>query len=187
MLIIHFEFKSQKITEFLIRRNLLNFYFLPCITFPPLYWLSSVQFSHWVVPNSLQPHEQQQARPPCPSSTPGVHPNSSSLSWWCHPTILSSVFLFSSCPESFPASGSFQLSQLFEWGGQSIGVLALTSVLPMNTQDWSPLVWTGWISLQSKRLSRVFPNTTVQKHQFFCAQLSLYSNSDIHTWLLEKP
>ena len=123
---------------------------------------------------------------PCPSTTPGVYPNSCPLSWWCHPTISSSV-PFSSCPQSFPASGSFPMSQLFTTGGQSIGVSAPTSVLPMNTQDWSPLGWTSWISLQSKGLSRVFSNITVQKHQFFCAQLSLYSNSHIHAWLLEKP
>ena len=107
------------------------------------------------------------ARPPCPSPTPGAYPNSCPLSWWCHPAISSSVVPFSSCPQSFPASGSFQMSQLFASGGQSTGVSASTSVLPMNTQDWSPLGWTGWISLQSKGLSRVFSNTTVQKHQFF--------------------
>ena len=130
------------------------------------------QFSCSVVPDSLQPHEPQHARPPCSSPTPRVHPNPCPLSWWCHSTISSSVIPFSSCPQSFPASGSFQMSQLFASGGQSIGVSASTSVLPMNTQDWS-LGWTGWISLQSKRLSRVFSNTTVQKHQFFGAQLSL--------------
>ena len=126
-------------------------------------------------------------RPPCPSPTPGVHPNPCPSSQWCHPTISFSVIPFSSCPQSFPASGSFQMTQLFASGGQSIGVSALTSVPPMNTQDWSPLGWTGWISLQSKGLSRVFSNTTVQEHQFFSAQLSLYSNSHIHTWPLEKP
>ena len=135
--------------------------------------ISSVQFSHSVVSNSLRPHELQHARPPCPSPIPGVHPNSCPLSQWCHPTMSSSVILFSSCLESFPASGSFLMSQLFASGGQNIGVSASTSVLPMNTQDWSPLGWTGWISLQSKGLSRVFSNTTVQKHQFFCTQLSL--------------
>ena len=108
-------------------------------------------------------------------------------SWWCHPAISSSVVLFSSCPQSLPASGSFPMSQLFTWGGQSIGVSTSASVLPMNTQDWSPLGWTGWISLQSKGLSSVFSNTTVQKHQFFSAQLSSQSNSHIHTWPLEKP
>ena len=148
---------------------------------------SSVQFSRSVVSDSLWPHESQHASPSCPSPTPGVHPNSCPLSWWCHPTISSSVVPFSSCPQSLPASGSFPMSQLFAWGGQSIGVSALASVLQMNTQDWSPSEWTGWISLQSKRPSRVFSNTTVQKHQFFGTQLSSQSNSHIHTWLLEKP
>ena len=134
---------------------------------------SSVQFSRSVVSDPLRPHGLQHARPPCPSPTPGVHPNSCPLSWWCHPTISSSAVPFSSCPQSFPASGSFQMSQLFAWGGQSTRVSASTSVLPMNTQDWSPLGWTGWISLQSKGLSRVFSNTTLQKHQFFSTQLSL--------------
>ena len=110
---------------------------------------------------TLQPHELQHSRPPCPSPTPGVHPNSCPLSRWCHPIISSSVVPFSSCPQSFPASGSFQKSQLFTSGGQSIGVSASASVLPMNTQDWSALGWAGWISLQSKGLSRVFSNTTV--------------------------
>ena len=150
-------------------------------------FISSVQFSCLVMSDSLQPHEPQHARPPCPSPTPGVHPNPFPLSWWCHPTISSSVVPFSSCPLFFPTSGSFQKSQLFASGGQSIGVSTSKSVLPMNTQDWSPLGWTGWISLQSKGLSRVFSNTTVQKHQFFSTQLSLYSNSHIHTWPLEKP
>ena len=121
--------------------------------------------------DSLRPHELQHAKPPCPSPTPGVHSNSCPSSQWCHPTISSSVVPFSSCPQSLPASESFSMSQLFEWGGQSTGVSASASVLPMNTQDWSPLEWTGWISLQSKGLSRVFSNTTVQKHQFFGAQL----------------
>ena len=147
----------------------------------------SVQFSHSVMSNSLQPHGLQHARPPCPSPTPGVYPNSCPLSWWCHPTISSSVFPFSSCPQSFPASGAFPVSQFFASGGQSIGASASTSVLPMNTQDWSPLGWSGWISSQSKGLSRVFSNTTVKKHQSFGAQLSSQSNSHIHTWLLEKP
>ena len=131
------------------------------------------QFSCWVMSDSLWPHESQPARPPCPSPTPGVYSSSCPSSRWCHSGILSSVVSFSSCPQSLPGSGSFPMSQLFAWGGQSTGVSALTSVLPMNTQDWSPLGWTGWISLQSKRLSRVFSNTTVQKHQFFSAQLSL--------------
>ena len=134
---------------------------------------SSVQFSHSVMSDSLPPHELQHTRPRCPSPTPRVHPNSCPLSRWCHPAISSSVIPFSSRPQSFPASGSFPMSQLFAWGGQSIGVSALVSVLSMNTQDWSPLGWTGWISLQSKGLSRVFSNTMVQKHQFFGTQLSL--------------
>ena len=138
-----------------------------------IYKFSPDQFNHSVVSNSLRPHESQHARPPCPSPTPVVHPDSSPSSQWCHPAISSSVLPFSSCPQSFPASGSFQMSQLFASGGQSIGVSASTSLLPMNTQDWCPLGWTGWISLQSKGLSRVFSNTTVQKHQFFGAQLSL--------------
>ena len=132
-------------------------------------------------------HEPQHIRTPCPSPTPRVHPNSCPLSQCCNPTISSSVVPFSSCSQSFPASGAFQMSQLFTTGGQSIGVSPSTSVLPMNTQDWFPLGWTGWISLQSKGLSRVFSNTTVQKHQFFSAQLFLESNYHIHTWLLEKP
>ena len=146
----------------------------------------SVHFSRSVVSDSLWPHESQHARPPCPSPTPGVHSNSCPSSQWCHPAISSSVIPFSSCPQSLPASGSFQMSQLFAWGGQSIGVSPLTSVLPMNTQGWSPLEWTGWIFLQSKGLSRVFSNTTVQKHQFFSTQLSSQSNSHIHTWPQEK-
>ena len=134
---------------------------------------SSVQFSPSVVSGSLRPHELQYTRPPCPSPTPRAYSNSCPLSQWCHPAISSSVVPSSSCPWSLPASGSFSMSQLFTWGGQSIRVSASASVLPMNTQDWSPLGWTGWISLQSKGLSRVFSNTTVKKHQFFCAQLSL--------------
>ena len=137
---------------------------------------------------TLRPHESQHARPPCPSPSPRVHPNSCASSRWCHPAISSSVVPFSSCPQSLPASESFPMSQLFTWGGQSIGVSASASVLPMDTQDWSPLEWTGWISLQSKGLSRVFSNTTVQKHRFFnIAKLSSQSNSHIHTWPLEKP
>ena len=134
--------------------------------------ISSVQFSHSVVSDSLRPHGLQHARLPCPSSTPRACSNSRSLSWLCNPTISSSVVPFSSCLQSFPISGSFPMSQFFASGGQSITVSASISVLPMNTQDWS-LGWTGWISLQSKRLSRVFSNTTVQMHQFFGAQLSL--------------
>ena len=128
------------------------------------------QFGCWVVSNSLQPHGLQHTRPPCPSPTPRVYSNSCPLSRWCHPTISSSVIPFSSCLQSFPASGS-----------------ASASILPMNIQDWFPLGWTGWISLQSKGLSRAFSNITVQKHQFFSAQLSLEPNSHTHTWLLEKP
>ena len=143
------------------------------------------QFSHSVVSDSFQPHESQHARLPCPSPTPGVHSDSCPLSQWCQPAISSSVVPFS-CLQSLPASESCPMSQLFALGGQSTGVSALASVLPMNTQDWS-LEWTGWISLQSKGLSGVFSNTTVQKHQFFSAQLSLQSNSHTHTWLLEKP
>ena len=147
----------------------------------------SVQFSRSVVSDSLWPHESQHARHPCPSPSPRVHSDSRPSSQWCHPAISYSVIPFSSCPQSLPASESFPMSQLFTWGGQSTGVSAAASVLPKNTQDWSPLEWTDWISLQSKGLSRVFFNTTVQKHQFFGAQLSSQSNSHIHTWLLEKP
>ena len=146
----------------------------------------SVQFSLSVVSDSLWPHGLQHARPPCPSPTPGAYSNSCPLSQWCHPTISSSVIPFSSCPQSFPASGSFPMSQFFRSGGQSIGVSASTSVLLKNIQDWFPLGWTGWISLQSKGLSTGLSNTTVQKHQFFGTQLSVQSNSYIHTWLLEK-
>ena len=134
--------------------------------------------------DSLRPHEPQHVRPPCPSPTPGVHPNQCPSSQWCHPTILSSVIPFSSCPQSFPASGSFPMSWLFASGGCSIGVSASASVLLMNIQDWFPLGWTRWISLQSKGLPRVFSNTTAQKHQFFFAQLSLYSNSHNQMLLL---
>ena len=146
---------------------------------------SSVQFSCSVRSDSLQPHELQHASPPCPSPTSRAYPNSCSLSRWCHPTTSSSVVPFSPCLQSFPASGSFPMSQFFASGGQSIGASA--SVLPMNNQDWFPLGLTGLISLLSRGLSRVFSNTTVQKHHFFSTQLSLWSNSHIHTWLLEKP
>ena len=148
---------------------------------------SSVQFSRSVVSDSLRPHESQHSRPPCPSPTPRVHSDSCSLSQWCHPAISSSVVPFSSCPQSLPASESFPMSQLFTWGGQSTGVSALASFLPKKSQGSSPSEWTGWISLQSKGLSRVLSNTTVQKHQFFGAQLSSQSNSHIHTWPQEKP
>ena len=147
-------------------------------------WISSVQFSCSVVSDSLWPYGLQHTRSPCPSPTPRVYSNLCPLSRWCHPTISSSVVPLSSHLQSSPVSGSFQMSQFFTSGGQRIGVSASASVLPMNTQDWSPLGWTGWISLQSKGLSRVF-NTTVQKHQFLGAQLSLQSNSHIHTgWLV---
>ena len=138
-----------------------------------VFQFSSVQFSHSVMSDSLWPHESQHARPPCPSSTPRVHLDSRPSNQWCHPAISSSVVPFSSCPQSLPASGSFPMSQLFTSGGQIIGVSASTSVLLMNIQDWFPLGWTNWISLQSKGLSRVFSNITVQKNQFFGAQLSL--------------
>ena len=145
----------------------------------------SVQFSHSVVSDSLWPHELQCARPPCPSPTPGVYPNPCPSSQWYHPVISSSVVPFS-CLQSLPASESFPMSQLFMWGVQSTGVSALASFLPKKSQGWSPLEWTNWISSQSKGLSRVFSNTTVQKHQFFAAQLSSQSNSHIHTWPQEK-
>ena len=148
---------------------------------------SSVQFSPSVMSNSLQPHELQHARPPCPSSIPGVHSDSHPSSLWCHPAISSSVVPFSSCSQSLPASESFPMSQLFTWGGQSTGVSALASFPSKKSQGWSPSEWTGWISLQSKGLSRVFSNTTVQKHQFFGDHISSQSNSHIHTWPLEKP
>ena len=146
---------------------------LQCFHDPALEVMPSVQFSYSVMSDSLWPHGLQHARPLCPSPTPRVYPNSCPLSQWCYPTISSSVVPFSSCLQSFPASGSFQMSQFFASGDQSIGVSASTSVLPMNIQDWFPLGWPGWISLQSKGLSRVFSNTTVQKHQFFGAHLSL--------------
>ena len=148
---------------------------------------SSIPFSRSVVSDSLRPHESQHTRPPCTSPTPRVHTNSCASSPWCHPVISSSVVPFSSCRQSLPASESFPMSQLFAWGGQSTGVSTSASVFPMNTQGWSPSEWTGYISLQSKGLSRVFSNTTVQKHQFFGAQLSSQSNSHIHIWPLEKP
>ena len=148
---------------------------------------SSVHSSGSVVSDSLWPHESQHARPPCPSPTPGVHSDSRPSSSWCHPAISSSVIPFSSCPQSLLASKSCPMSQLFTWGGWSTGVPALASFLPKKSQGWSPSEWTGWISLQSKGLSRVFSDTTVQKHQFFGAQPSSQSNSHIHTWPQEKP
>ena len=149
--------------------------------------LAISQFSDSVVYDSLRPHGLQHARLPCPSPTPRAYSNSCPSSQWCHPTISSSVVSFSSSLRSFSASGPFPMSQFFMSGGQSIGVSVSASVLPMNIQDWSPLEWTGWISSQSKGRSRVFSNTAVQKHQFFSTQLSLQSNSHIHTWLLKKP
>ena len=148
---------------------------------------SSVQFSCSVVSDSLPPHELQHTRPPCSSPSPRVHSDPRPLSQWCHPAISFSVVPFSSCPQSLPASETFPMSQLFTWGGKSTGVSALASFLPKKSQGWSPSEWTGWISLQSEGLSRVFSNTTLQKHQFFGIQLSSQSNSHIHTWLLEKP
>ena len=148
--------------------------------------VSSVQFIRSVMSDSLWPHELQHARTPCPLPSPGVHLDSRPSSQWCHRAMSSSVIPFSSCPQSLPASESFPMSQLFTWGGQSIGVSALASFIPKNTQGWSSEC-IGWISLQSKGLSRVFSNTTVQKHQFFSAQPSSQSNSHIHTWPLEKP
>ena len=148
---------------------------------------SSVQFSLSVMSNSLRPRELQHARPPCPSPTPGVHSDSRPSSQWCHPAIASSVIPFSFCPQSLPASESFPMSQYFSWGDQSTGVSALASFLPKKSQGWSPSELTGWISLQSKGLPRIFSNTIVQKHQFFGTQPSSQSSSHIHTWLQEKP
>ena len=171
-----------------VRHNWVTFISL-CVSLnmpKPLTVFSSVQFSCSNMSDSLRPYESQDARPPCPLPTPGVHSNS----WpsrWCHPAISSSAIPFSSCPQSLPASKSFPMSQIFAWGGQSTGASALASFLPKKPQGWSPSEWTGWISLQSKGLSRVFSNTTVQKHQFFGAQPSSQSDSHIHTWLLEKP
>ena len=158
-----FFYKRHLMSE--VTGNLQKIFFVNYISISTVQWLSCVRL--------FATHEPQHARPPCPSPTPGVHPNSCPLSRWCYPTISSSVIPFSSCPQSFPASGSFPMSQLLASGSQSFGVSTSTWVLPMNTQDWSPLGWTGWISLQSKGLSRVFSNTTVQKHQFFGAQLFL--------------
>ena len=145
------------------------------------------KFSLPLMSDSLRPHGRQHTRPPCPSAAPGVYSTSCSLSWWCHPTISSSVIPFLSCPQSFPVSGSLPKSELFTSGGQSTGASASASVLPVNIQDSFPLGLIGWPSLQSKGRSRVFSNITVQKHQFFSVQLSSQSNSHIHTGLLEKP
>ena len=171
-LVVFLHPQSQRYSSFRSHFHSAFVVILPSLTL--ILWpLSSVQFSSSVMSNSLQPHGLKHARPPCPSPTPGVYSNKCLLSQWCHPTISSSVIPFSSCLQSFSASESIPLSQFFTSGGQSIGVLASTSVLPMNIQDWCPLEWTGWISLQSKGLSRVFSNTTVQKHQLFGTQLSL--------------
>ena len=181
------------IYQFYLKGNIIWYF---CKYFPSFCFLIfsidtfSVQFSRSVMSDSLRPHGLQHARLPCPSPTPRVYPNSCPLSQWYHPTISTSVVPFSSCLQSVPASGSFQMSQLFTIRWQSIGVSASASLLLINIQDWFPLGWTGWISLQSKGLSRVFSNTTVttvQKHQFFGTQLSSQSNSHIHTWPLEKP
>ena len=145
-----------------------------------LFRSDQIRSDHSVVSDSLWPHESQHARPPCPSPTPRVHSDPRPSSQQCHPAISSSVVPCSSCPQSLPASESFPISQLFAWGGQSTGISALASFLPKKSQGWSPSEWTGWIS-------RVFSNTTVQKHQFFGAQPSSQSNSHIHTWPLEKP
>ena len=160
---------------------------IPLIFFSLWQCLSSVQFSHSVMSNSLWPHGLQHAKLLCPSQNDGACSNSCPPSQWCHSTIPSSVIPFSSCLQSFPEPGSYPNSQFFASGGQSIGVPVSASVLPMNIQHWSPLGWTGWISLQSKGLSSVFSNTTVHKYQFFSALLSLCSNYHIHTWLLGKP
>ena len=161
--------------------------FLSSIPSLLFFFITSVQFSRSIMSDSLPPHESQHARPPCPSPAPGVHSDSRPSSQWCHPAISSSIIPFSSCPQSLPASESFPMSQLFTWGGQSTGVSAIASFLPKKSQGWSPSEWTGWISLQSKGLSRVFSSTTVQKHQVFGAQLSSQSNSHIHTGQLAKP
>ena len=153
----------------------------------PYLCITQVQFRCSVESDSLRPHESQHARPPCSSPTPGVHSDSRPSCRWCHPAISSSVIPFSSCPQSLPASETFPISQLCAWGGQSTGVSHLASFFPKKSQGSSPLKWTGWISSQSKGLSRVFSNVTVQKHQFFGVQLSSQSNSHIHTWPLEKP
>ena len=165
----------------------MNLYYIMCLCILCLHSFSSVRFSCSVVSDSLRPHESHHARPPCPSPSPGVHSDSHPSSRWCHPAISSSVIPFSSCLQSLPASESFPMSQLFAWGGQSTGASALASFLPKKSHGWSPSEWTDWISLQSKGLSRVFSNTTVQKHQFFGAQPSSQSNSHIHTWPLGKP
>ena len=165
--IFYFIFKIKVLLKQLVFLYVCQIFFLKI----SLGW--QVQFSHSVMSDSLRPHEPQHTRPPCPSPTPGVHPNPCPLSRWCHPTILSSVIPFSSCPQTFPASGSFPRSQFFELGGQSIGVSVSASVPPVNIQGWFPLGLTGWDCLQSKGLSRVFSNTMVQKHQFFLQYLNI--------------
>ena len=158
-----------------------------CFSWSFFFLLVSVQFSPSVLSDSSWPHESQHARSPCPSPTPGVHSDSCPSSQWCHPAISSSIVPFSSCPQSLTTSESSPVTQLFAWGGQSTGVSASALFPPKKSQGWSPSEWTGWISLQSKGLERVFSNTTVQKHQFFGAQPSSQSNSHIHTWPQEKP
>ena len=164
---------SEKKSDTTVKQERLQCLGVPIVEHQLQHSPSSVQFSRSVMSDSLWPHEPQHTRPPCPLPTPGVYPNSCPLTWWCHPTISSSVIPFSSSLQSFPASWSFPVSQFFTSDGQSIGVSALASVFPMNIQDWFPLGWTGWIFLQSKGLLRVFSSTTVQRHQFSSAQLSL--------------
>ena len=178
---IHTLLKKYKIVKYIYILS------LRIISLQQQRWTSVHQFGHSVVSNSLGPHGLQHTRLPCPSPTPRVCWNSHPSSRWCHPTILLLVFPFSSCLQYFPASGSFLMSCLFISGSQSIGVSASASVLPMNIQGWFPLGLTGLISLLSKCLSRVFSSTTIRKHQFFGTQPSLWSNSHIHTWPLEKP
>ena len=170
-----------------ILSDISNIYIIPNSCFHSCFILQFSQFSGSVLFYSVWPHGLQHARTPCPSPTPEVYPNSCPLSRCCHPSISSSVIPSSSCLQSFPESESFPMSQYFVSGGQSIGVSASTSVLPMNIQDWFPSGSTGWISSQSRGLSRVFSNITVEKHQFFGTQLSSQSNSHIHTWPMEKP
>ena len=179
--------RAQCVKSLEVEMNLVTERENTCETDRQMEQTSSVQFRCSVMSDSLWPHELQHARPPCPSPAPGVHSDSLPSSQWCHPAISSSVVPFSSCSQSLPASESFPMSQLFAWGGQSTGVSALASFLPKNIQGWSSSEWAGWISLQSKGLSRVFSNTTVQKHQFFSAQLSSQSNFYIHKRPLEKP
>ena len=180
-------FLTQESNSHFLSPVLAGRFFTTNATLKPIYMFSSAQFSYSVMSNALWPHGLQHGKLPCPSPTPGVYSDSCPLSQWCHPIISSSVISFSSHLQSFPTSASFPMSRLFISGGQNIGVSASAWVLLINIQDWFPLGWTGWISLQSKGLSRVFSNTTVQKHQFFGAKLSLCSNTHIYTWPLEKP